>query len=133
MDKATDRLGKLAAIEQICDENRDEIKKLTKFILGNGKKGIFQRLDDLETFQQNLQKMEAQRAIDEKERIKSFRNLRLSIYLMLLSWVFTVGYDYVKSDETKAPLSQKNAEIEKIINERFDELLKRIKPADENK
>lgn len=132
MDQAMDRLAKLEAIEAICDENRDEIKKLTKFILGNGKKGIFQRLDDLETFQKNLKEMEEKREIEEKERAKSFRNLRLSIYLMVLSWFFTIGYDYLKTDE--GPVTEKqNTAIEKVINDKFDELLKQLQHSNENK
>jgi hypothetical protein len=132
MDQAMERLSKLAAIEAICDENREQIKNLTKFILGNGKKGIFQRLDDLESFQQNLQKMEEKREIEEKERAKSFRNLRLSIYLMVLSWFFTIGYDYLKTDDR--PVTDKqNTAIEKVINDKFDELLKKLQQSNENK
>lgn len=142
MDEAMERLGKLEVIEQICNDNRADIKQLSKFILGNGKKGIFQRLDDLENFQQKLETMEKEHRVREFERMKSFRNLKYAIYMMIAGWLFTIGYgNYTESQALKKlnsegrlqSVSEKTELIDQRIDKKLDELLKHIEKQADNK
>lgn len=128
LEQGKQALERLRAIEILAGENREDIKRLTKAIfVDNGQKGLKFQFEDLREEVTEIKEREAERKKDQK-------NLRYTAYGVLIVLILNflwkllpfnhdINQQNVQSQQVQQQLIDQQ---EKIIDKKFEELLKRL-------